>query len=132
MGKIYERIKAKSMKLDNRQDGPGMTLAEALRLNRGVVLKAQAEGKYEGKFKGHYDGFCNRSACLSPDNVRFYNIGSYAFYCEDCAHLLNSTNRRFKDINDGEPYVTYKTPEEAEKLHVIPSTINYHTAPQQR
>lgn len=113
-----------------RTDSPGLTLAEALRRNNG--LRAEEAEKYEGKYKGHYDGLCNRSACLTTRNVRFYNIGSYAFYCEDCAHLLNASNRRFKDINNGEPYVTYKEPEEADKLHVINGRIDYATALKQR
>jgi hypothetical protein len=116
MGKIHQRFVEKQMQQMRQQDyekHTGVTLAESLKTNT------------VEKFKGYYDGLCNRSACLSHINVRFYNTGSYAFYCEDCAHLLNQTNAKFKDINNGAPYVTLKTPEEAAELHVMPAKLTY-------
>ena len=44
------------------------------------------------KVKGRKNGLCNRSACQSPTNVVWYNTGSYAYYCEECAKLINDRN----------------------------------------
>ncbi len=45
-----------------------------------------AYGDYDGPDKpdkGHKNGSCNRSRCqCSP--ARWYNHGSYAWYCDDC------------------------------------------------
>lgn len=38
--------------------------------------------------KGHYMGLCNRSACLAPKPT-WWNTGSYAYYCGDCAFDIN-------------------------------------------
>jgi hypothetical protein len=38
--------------------------------------------------KGKKAGSCNRRACQKPGAV-FYNRGSYAYYCGDCARLIN-------------------------------------------
>lgn len=43
--------------------------------------------------KGTYNGFCNRGACLRKWNVTWYNHSTEAFYCEECAHRINSANR---------------------------------------
>lgn len=38
--------------------------------------------------KGKKAGSCNRRACQKPGAV-FYNRGSYAYYCGECARLIN-------------------------------------------
>jgi hypothetical protein len=38
--------------------------------------------------KGDYLGLCNRSACLRP-KADWYNVGSLAYYCEECARMIN-------------------------------------------
>jgi hypothetical protein len=41
--------------------------------------------------KGHWNLLCNRTQCLrSP--AHWYNRGSYAYYCADCARELNQAN----------------------------------------
>lgn len=47
--------------------------------------------------KGVYGGNCNRQACQQP-NATWYNKGSYKYYCQKCAHLINT--------NPGEPLCT--------------------------
>ncbi len=55
-------------------------------------------GDYNGPDKpdkGVEGGSCNRRLCqCAPAN--FYNHGSYAWYCEDCAHQIGNDpmNRR--------------------------------------
>jgi len=39
--------------------------------------------------KGEKNGKCNRSACLSEDDVTWYNSGTYKYYCCKCAELIN-------------------------------------------
>lgn len=104
MGKIAERFRVRQLRI--RDESKGMTLAQAL-----------TEGKQ--KVKGLYDGLCNRTACQTPRGVHYYNKYSYAFYCADCAHLLNETNARFKDADDGAPFVHLKTAEEALNCYVM-------------
>ncbi len=70
--------------------------------------------------KGKFDGLCNRSACLRP-GAKWYNRGSYAFYCEDCAHMLNRENGRWveQDLGGKEPLCNLVANEkDAEKFHV--------------
>lgn len=43
--------------------------------------------------KGKKNGLCNRSACLSPLNVIFFNKGTHLYYCETCADLINEANK---------------------------------------
>jgi len=42
--------------------------------------------------KGHYNGSCNRRACQKP-GARFYNKGTNAYYCAECARLINDACR---------------------------------------
>lgn len=53
---------------------------------------------------GTYGNLCNRSACTSPTTTpaRWYNRGSGAFYCGECAFRINSANRR-EQLSDGKP-----------------------------
>lgn len=45
--------------------------------------------------KGKYMGSCNRSSCLAP-GAYWYNHSTRKYYCENCAHWLNTDdfNRR--------------------------------------
>lgn len=42
---------------------------------------------------GEYGGLCYRTVCQRPNAV-WWNRGSYHYYCEDCARMLNRENRR--------------------------------------
>lgn len=47
-----------------------------------------AFGDYSGPDKpnkGHENGSCNRQRCQA-EPARWYNHGSYAWYCDDCRH----------------------------------------------
>lgn len=45
--------------------------------------------------KGDFEGLCNRSACLRP-GANWWNVGSLAYYCKDCASMINLDGcRRF-------------------------------------
>lgn len=48
--------------------------------------------------KGKKNGKCNRSCCLSPVDVVFYNKGSRAYYCPECAMIINDSNKNFSEI----------------------------------
>lgn len=69
--------------------------------------------------KGIWDGACNRSACLKYP-AKWYNRGSYAFYCEECALMLNDVNKRDSFCRDAP--LCYHIPTQAgtEGLHVSP------------
>lgn len=41
--------------------------------------------------KGLYGGSCNRSACQKP-GATWYNHATHAYYCTQCASLLNRAN----------------------------------------
>lgn len=49
--------------------------------------------------KGMYGGLCNRSCCLSRE-AYWYNRGSYAYYCENCARLINAEFRHRDDVEN--------------------------------
>lgn len=70
------------------------------------------------KVKGHYDGLCNVTACQSPNNVHYYNHIMHAFYCPHCTADINRSNAYHKDVDDGKPFINFKTKEEAALLHV--------------
>lgn len=42
----------------------------------------------ESPIKGKYLGLCNRSACLAPGPT-WWNTGSRAYYCANCACMIN-------------------------------------------
>lgn len=72
------------------------------------------------KNKGQFNGSCNRRQCLEP-GASWYNRGSYAFYCEDCAHMLNHANRNDEFCKTAPLCYLVTDAEQAEHLHVIPS-----------
>lgn len=49
--------------------------------------------------KGKFGGLCNRSCCLRRESY-WYNRGSYAYYCEDCARLINAEFRHRDDVEN--------------------------------
>lgn len=72
------------------------------------------------KDKGVWNGACNRSACLAYPAL-WYNRGSYAFYCEECAHMLNEVNRNDEFCRTGGPLCReIETEVEANTLHCSP------------
>jgi len=147
MGKIHDRFKAKAAhkletsgtltevlrrgmtgleKIEAKEAGP-KDVYQAIQATRAACRDKWGEVNPHDffktipevkKFKGQFSGLCNRSACLSPREVIWYNWGSHAFYCEDCARMLNRENKRFTDA-DGQPVLcSPKTAEEAKTLHV--------------
>jgi len=46
------------------------------------------------KVKGEFNGLCNRSACLSPNDVTWYNHSTRLYYCKSCAMHLNYVNHK--------------------------------------
>lgn len=53
--------------------------------------KAEQEAYWASINKGKYRGACNRSGCLRP-GAYWYNHGSQAYYCDECASRLNTYN----------------------------------------
>lgn len=43
--------------------------------------------------KGRFDGFCNRTACQKPP-ARWWHRSNRAYYCDECAALLNRIHAR--------------------------------------
>lgn len=129
MGQIHDRIKKKqimnhialsmiqggmvdaSTKLSLANDGLSEKALVALGLSKKEVL-------HSIKVKGHYNGLCNVTACQSPNNVHYYNHIMHAFYCPHCTADINRCNARHKDVDEGRPFINFKTPEEAAKLYV--------------
>ena len=72
--------------------------------------------------KGQYGKRCNLTACQTPNAPAYwYNRGSYAFYCEECARMLSRVNRRdaYALLGEGNELCVYvPTAAEAAKLHV--------------
>jgi len=53
-----------------------------------------AYGDYDGPDKpdkGHEGGSCNRGRCQCAP-ARWYNHGSYSWYCDDCARDIGRAN----------------------------------------
>lgn len=106
MGKIHDRFKQKrAWAVAETIDTSKMTTAESLKRVQSIVvpghlnemqsenyIKYQLKLKDLKKYKGRFDGLCNRRACLTQREVHWYNWGSYAFYCKDCARMLNRAN----------------------------------------
>jgi hypothetical protein len=42
--------------------------------------------------KGLFNGNCNRTACQKPE-ATWYNHSTKAYYCAECANLINLHNR---------------------------------------
>ena len=86
-----------------RPRGPGQEMERDFRSGpdvRGIknqygVIRTEEELKTKGK----YGGLCNRSACLRHE-AYWWNRGSRAYYCEDCAHLINKEFRHRDDVEN--------------------------------
>lgn len=68
--------------------------------------------------KGKRGGNCNRERCQKP-GAWWYNRGSLAWYCEDCAWILNGANP--KPFADGKLMVIY-VPESLSEEQVTKAT----------
>lgn len=63
----------------------------------GATLRCKKCNKYktdrcvcdnDSLLKGVFEGTCNRTACQQP-NATWYNKGSYKYYCQKCATMIN-------------------------------------------
>lgn len=68
----------------------------------GATIRCRTCNKYYdrcicGKEKGELYGLCNRSSCLSPMNVRWFNHSTKRYYCASCAHELNMDPCNYRD-----------------------------------
>lgn len=43
--------------------------------------------------KGTFNGKCNRTACQKPGAI-YFNHSTRAYYCEECAEMINDMNRQ--------------------------------------
>lgn len=65
---------------------------------------------------GEYKELCFRTVCQRP-NATWWNRGSYSYYCEDCARMLNRENSRFGEKwEDGRPMCVERTSEEDQSV----------------
>lgn len=74
--------------------------------------------------KGRWNLLCNRTQCLAP-NATWYNRGSHAFYCPDCADMLNNDSFNGRDaerlFGAGQKLcVLVSSEEDAANRHVSP------------
>lgn len=124
MGKIHERFKARDFRrpVARNQGISNYELLDAFEKAKskfnGEIEVDSLPPDWRGKKKGHYQGLCNVTACQSPNQVEYYNLYTHAFYCAYCAHDINRSNARFKDVDNGAPFVNYMTPEEAKDAYV--------------
>lgn len=133
MGKIADRFAAKRLKV---KPSEGMTLQQALDAvddpNFEAVRNAKIQYDLRHRFaprdedldyinskKGRYGGLCNRSGCLSPNNVFNYNREMHAFYCRTCTNDIN----RWAVHDKMEPFIEFKTEEQAKELYVNPNPL---------
>lgn len=81
----------------SNQNAPSSVPPEHIPQPRGhyAILRSDAEMATKGTF----GGLCNRSACLRHD-AYWWNRGSYAYYCEDCAYLINKEFRHRDDVEN--------------------------------
>ncbi|MFK3740913.1 hypothetical protein [Massilia sp. TN1-12] len=84
-----------------------------------TMQRLATEAKALG-LKGRWNLLCNRTQCLRTPAV-WYNRGSYAFYCEDCARELNRVNARdAENLKPGTPLCRkIVNAEEAADLHCM-------------
>ena len=109
MGKIYDRIKAQQQRGIRTQP---FKVVE--------IIKPSGEIEKIIKVKGYYQGLCNVTACQTPHRVEWYNKYMNAFYCPCCARDINDSNARFKDMDNGDPFIKYVTYDEVKLLYVNP------------
>jgi hypothetical protein len=143
MGAVHNRIKAKAVKLrtvvvDARVAASAPTnLDTARRLSvflqdldrtRNVrhldiatqhhtMARLAAEAD-KLNLKGRWNLVCNRTQCLRTP-ATWYNRGSYAFYCADCANMLNRANADDEFCKDRPLCRNVQSAEEAANLHLM-------------
>jgi hypothetical protein len=149
MGKIHDRIKARAEKQRNATVDTrtlsriaGMStrqrndtaerlsalitkIVDADNLDTGARHELMSDLANEAKalgLKGCWNLLCNRTQCLRPD-ATWYNRGSHAFYCAECAHMLNNDRFNGRDaerlFGPGEKLcIEVMTASQAENLHV--------------
>lgn len=119
MGKIHDRFKKEQIGRHFARvittGGGQRALTELAMADMGITEK---EVLHSLKIKGHYDGLCNVTACQSSHNVYYYNHIMHAFYCPHCTADINRSNAYHKDVDDGKPFINFKTKEQAALLYV--------------
>ena len=88
------RTSPKGPSLTSWTDMGGVRHATML-VNEHGIARSQSEMETKGK----YGGLCNRSACLAH-NAFWWNRGSRAYYCQDCAYLINKEFRHRDDVEN--------------------------------
>lgn len=91
-------------------------------IDRHETMQCLAKEAKELGLKGRWNLLCNRTQCLRTP-ATWYNRGSYAFYCADCARELNQCNARDAEslLGAGQALcVNIGSAEEAAGLHVMP------------
>lgn len=118
MGKIHDRFKKEQIGRHFAgvitNGGGQKALTQLAMADMGLTEK---EALHSVKIKGHYDGLCNVTACQSPNNVHYYNHIMHAFYCPHCTADINRSNAYHKDVDDGKPFINFKTKEQAALLY---------------
>jgi hypothetical protein len=144
MGTIHDRLKARAQRLHtvtiDRRVPPGIKPDTARRMSvflqsldatrssrldtaaRHHTMQRLADEAEKLGLKGRWNLLCNRTQCLRPPAL-WYNRGSYAFYCDDCARDLNRVNRHDAEelLGAGQKLcIEITTGAQAETLHVSP------------
>lgn len=153
MGKIHDRIKGKAQRLQTiavdarvmpalkpdmaagqltdtaKRMSAFMADLDRVRADRSLgtaerhhAMQCLADDAKELGLKGRWNLLCNRTQCLRTP-ATWYNRGSHAFYCADCARELNDDpfNRRDAEKLFGGPLcINIGSIEEAAGLHVSP------------
>lgn len=117
MGKIADRFAQKQLWKCLEKIAAKATKVRGM--NEIEIAQAKNDPRHAHKdltTKGFFRGLCNRRDCLSDRDVEFYNWGSYAFYCQDCARMLNRENRPWTDSKD---LCNRVTEEEARRCSVM-------------
>lgn len=86
MGSMARALRRKQEKLirDRRRTSPD-------RLDRGATSRTMKPEKAD---KGIHGGSCNRRDCQLADSAYFYNLSTKAWYCANCAGLINEGTLR--------------------------------------
>lgn len=143
MGAMHNRIKAKAVKLRTVVVDARVAAAKPANLDtarrfsvflqdldvartaryldiaaRHFTMERLASEAKALKLKGRWNLVCNRTQCLRTP-ATWYNRGSYAYYCADCAHMLNRANAGDEFCKDRPLCRNVQSAEEAANLHVM-------------
>ena len=151
MGKIHDKLKAKSQRqhtimVDARivsaiKEKAGLDANDTARRmsvfmqgldqvradktldtgTRHFAMQRLADEAKKLGLKGRWNLLCNVTQCLRTP-ATWYNRGSYAFYCPDCARDLNRVNARDAErlLGAGQALcIQITTPEAAAELHTM-------------